>query len=419
MRPIALAYSRAGLDPSPVALQAAGSHTIDMYDVIGDFWGEGVHARGVSALLPAEGGDITVRINSPGGDAFEGAAVRSVLRAYAVEHKAKIRVEIHGLAASAASIVALAGDEIAIAPGAFVMIHEAWSFVIGEADQMRKEAGILDKINASMAKLYAERMGVSDDEARALMAEETWFTADEAVEAGFAHAVLEESVDTGEPNERASALLTRWSGVPDALRAVWETADGRALAMALDADPGEPESDEEDPDPDDDDLEDEDVDEEDPEDDEGEDEFGDVLEDSRDDWSTPEAALARFRGDATATIAALLDDVASLRAEEARLRAELDALESAQARAPIDGRIEALTTRGVITPGEASYLRGLDDPAPALALFENRAPLAQVEQSHARRKAALTVTPEMRRQYPAFVSDETILATEARFRGNP
>ncbi|BEN40789.1 hypothetical protein SMKC049_25810 [Serratia marcescens] len=123
-------------EPLPSALErwngglkaaASNDNSISVFDVIGqDYWGEGVTAKRIAgALRSMNGADVTVNINSPGGDMFEGLAIYNLLR----EYQGKVTVKVLGLAASAASIIAMAGDEIQIGRGAFLMIHNCWVVV--------------------------------------------------------------------------------------------------------------------------------------------------------------------------------------------------------------------------------------------------------------------------------------------------
>jgi ATP-dependent Clp protease protease subunit len=168
------------------ALKPEGVLELSVYEEIGEnFWtGGGVTALNVKEQLEsAKSYDrIAVRINSPGGDAFEGVAIRSVLRST----KKPIDVYIDGIAASAASILAMAGDTITMAPGSMMMIHDAWSMCVGNGEDMRKMADTLERVSASIAQVYAERTGMPVADVSALMDEETWMNAEQAVKAGFA-----------------------------------------------------------------------------------------------------------------------------------------------------------------------------------------------------------------------------------------
>lgn len=173
----------------------AGEATeILIYDVIGSYWME-TDAQSIATQIKSlDTDEIVVRINSPGGDAFDGIAIMNALRA----HSATVTVRVDGLAASAASVIAMAGDEIVMGEGAQMMIHEAWLYTSGSADYLRSEADRLDKMTDSITSLYARRAGGEFDEWRALVAAETWFTAEEAVAAGLADRVGTNEAESGE-----------------------------------------------------------------------------------------------------------------------------------------------------------------------------------------------------------------------------
>lgn len=161
---------------------ADGATVIDLYDEIGAY---GVSAKDMRARL-ADAGDVVLRINSPGGSVFDGIAMFNDL----VAHTGRIRVEIVGLAASAASLVAMAGDEIAIAENGFVMIHQAWTLAAGNASGLTEVAAVLVQVDQSLAATYAARSEQSVSAVASMMAAETWMTADAAIESGFADATL-------------------------------------------------------------------------------------------------------------------------------------------------------------------------------------------------------------------------------------
>jgi ATP-dependent protease ClpP protease subunit len=164
------------------------SATIDIFDVI-DSWGGwwGISAAEVDAALAKVGkvDTLYVRVNSPGGEATEGVAIANLLRA----HAATVNVTNYGLAASAASFIAIAGDSLSMAPGSLLMIHEAWNGMVGSADDFRAEAGVLDTMNESIAALYALKAGGGTAKWRALMKTETWYTPEAAVEIKLADKV--------------------------------------------------------------------------------------------------------------------------------------------------------------------------------------------------------------------------------------
>lgn len=185
---------------------ADGVTEIDLYDEIG-FWG--VTAKAMREKLKGAG-DVRLRINSPGGDVFDGIAMYNDL----VAHPGRVTVEIAGLAASAASIVAMAGEEIAIAESAFLMIHNAWGIVVGNRHDMRQVADVLEQIDAALAGVYVGRTGMDRDEVAALLDAETWLSGAAAVDAGFADAI------TGAADEpQARFDLTGFKNTPPALLA--------------------------------------------------------------------------------------------------------------------------------------------------------------------------------------------------------
>jgi len=162
--------------------------TISIFDVIGeDGWtGGGVTAKRISAALRSIGNrDVIVRINSPGGDMFEGIAIYNLLRT----HPAKVTVEVLGWAASAASIIAMAGDVIRMGLGSFMMVHNAWGLVIGNRHDLREAASLFDGFDAALADIYEARTGMARAEIERLMDAGTFMTAAQAVEYGFADAV--------------------------------------------------------------------------------------------------------------------------------------------------------------------------------------------------------------------------------------
>ena len=182
---------------------ADGDTTISMFDVIGeDGWsGGGVTASRISAALRSIGNkEITVRINSPGGDMFEGIATYNLLRA----HPAKVTVEVLGWAASAASVIAMAGDEIRMGLGSFMMVHNAWGVVIGNRHDMRDAATLFDQFDAAIADIYAARTRMKRADIEQLMDAETFMTAAQAVENGFADAINDAEIH---PETNASAPI--------------------------------------------------------------------------------------------------------------------------------------------------------------------------------------------------------------------
>jgi HK97 family phage major capsid protein/ATP-dependent Clp endopeptidase proteolytic subunit ClpP len=154
-----------------------------IYDEIGGF---GVSAKEfIKELNALEAERIDLRINSPGGVVFEGAAIYNALK----RHPAAITTYVDGLAASIASVVALAGEKVVMAENALFMIHNPWALCVGDAGEMRKTAEILDKVRSIIMNAYMEKSGMSEEELTAAMDAETWYSAREAMEVGFADEV--------------------------------------------------------------------------------------------------------------------------------------------------------------------------------------------------------------------------------------
>lgn len=190
--------------------------------------GAGVSARAVGAVTEIEvigeigfdvtvsafreklrgAGDVLLTINSPGGIATDGVAIFNS----ATSHAGHVRVEIIGIAASAASIIAMAGDEVAIASNAHLMIHRSWGLTIGNSVDHRESVELLERIDRSMAETYARRTGGDVGEILSLMDSTTWFTGEEAVEAGFADATIEDAAVS------AQFDLSVYGNAPAALR---------------------------------------------------------------------------------------------------------------------------------------------------------------------------------------------------------
>ncbi len=211
---------RAGLDwdaPSsaldrwaelPMAAEADAGATISIYDVIGEDWwtGEGFIAKRAAAALRGIGPNpVTVQINSPGGDMFEGVAIYNLLR----EHPAEVKVKVMGLAASAASVIAMAGDTIEMGVGTFLMIHNAWGVVVGNRNDFRAAAEMFDEFDGAMADIYVARTGQDRAEVAAMMDAERWLRAEEAMAKGFADATFDGPDETTPPAARADISARR------------------------------------------------------------------------------------------------------------------------------------------------------------------------------------------------------------------
>lgn len=189
--------------------------SISVYDVIGyDYWtGEGVTAKRIAGALRALGaGPVTVNINSPGGDLFEGLAIYNLLR----EHDGEVTVKILGVAASAASIIAMAGDTVQIARAGFLMIHNTWVMAVGNRNDLREYADTLEPFDRAMADIYAARTGQDAKAMAKLMDAETWIGGSDAIEQGFADELLP-SDQVEQKGGKASASAVR--RIESALRA--------------------------------------------------------------------------------------------------------------------------------------------------------------------------------------------------------
>lgn len=172
----------------PIAAEADEPNTISIYDVIGEDWwtGGGFTARRMAGALRAIGkNDVTVNVNSPGGDMFEGIAIYNLLR----EHNAKVTINVMGLAASAASIIAMAGDEINMGLGSFMMVHNAWGETVGNRHDFAQASDLFAGFDAALADIYEARTGMKRAEIEKLMDAETFMGPSDAVRNGFADAV--------------------------------------------------------------------------------------------------------------------------------------------------------------------------------------------------------------------------------------
>lgn len=165
-----------------------GVATLRLYDPIdswGGFWG--VSAKEFADALDEakDASEIQLHINSPGGEVFEAVAIMNQLRA----HPARVVATVDGVAASAASFIAASADELVMARNTELMIHDAWGICIGNAADMRDLAGVLDRLSNNIAEVYAEKSGGTLVDWRSAMIAESWYSADEAVEAGLADRV--------------------------------------------------------------------------------------------------------------------------------------------------------------------------------------------------------------------------------------
>lgn len=223
--------------PDIHAADDSDAATINIYDIIGeDFWtGEGMTGKIVSSILRKNKGKaITVNINSPGGSFFEGLAIYNLLK----EHDADVTVNVVGMAASAASVIAMAGKTIKVAEAGFLMIHNAWNCVCGNKSEMRDMADTLESFDDSMILLYAKKTGMAEKDIATMMDAETWISGTDAVEMGFATSTLD-SDNIAESDDEQAKYSTSLKEVDIALAKAGHTrSQRRGLLKDLTSTPG-------------------------------------------------------------------------------------------------------------------------------------------------------------------------------------
>lgn len=208
---IKLLESNRGRSQAPKALVTDGDETtIYLYDAIvaddvtAEWWG-GVSAQSLVPQIRAiNGGTINLRINSPGGDVFAAQAICQAIR----DTKAKVIAHIDGFAASAATVIATAADEIKISEGGMYMVHCGWTFAMGNAIEMRSTADLLDKVDSTICAQYSRKTGKSPEDVLAIMQAETWYTAQEAVDAKFIDSI------SASPKVKAGWDLSAYQNAP-------------------------------------------------------------------------------------------------------------------------------------------------------------------------------------------------------------
>lgn len=193
----------AGYTPAPLngySIKAKGNSKAEIliYEDVGEGWLGGIGAKRFAEDLRDMGTltEINVRINSAGGSVFDGIAIYNTLR----KNGARVIVDIDGLAASIASIIAMAGDEIRMADNATMMVHNPWGVFAGDAQSLREQADLLDKVRGQLVTTYANQATVDQATIERLMDAETWMTADEALEHGFIHSVTSEMKMAAHPD---------------------------------------------------------------------------------------------------------------------------------------------------------------------------------------------------------------------------
>ncbi len=197
--------------PTSVLRATAGGKRVlelTIYGEIDDLWGIGPTAVGRALKEAGEVDAIEVRLNSPGGYVFDGIAIYNLLRGAGVP----VTVVVDGWAASAASVVMMAGDRIEMGEGTMAMIHNAWTIAVGNAQDLLEVAAVLEKIDGEAAGIYQRRSGNEIELIREWMNAETWFTAAEAVDAGLADEAI-----AGDGKEKERALAAAEVGI----RAGW------------------------------------------------------------------------------------------------------------------------------------------------------------------------------------------------------
>ena len=188
----------------PVKGDIIDNDTAEFYD----FWGMNNYCspnQVESALQNANHQSVTVEIASNGGDVFAGSEIYSLLKGYDND----VMVNIVGLAASAASVIAMAGDTVKIAPTAQIMIHKAWTDSQGNADDLEHQANVLGTIDQSIASAYEKKTGMNQDELLQMMSNETWLTAKDAVDKGFADEIMFEYEQTPVFNSTEKPVVSK------------------------------------------------------------------------------------------------------------------------------------------------------------------------------------------------------------------
>lgn len=184
-----------------------GGSPVASISIYGDIGSWGISASMfVEELKAVDAPEIWLSINSPGGEVFDGLAIHSALRS----HRAKVTVQVDSLAASIASVIAMAGDRIIATPHSQFMVHDAQGVACGDPEEMREYADFLDRQSDNIASVYAERAGGTVKQWRARMKATTWYFADEAVEAGLADEVAQPQRMSPEEEEQARTVAAAW-----------------------------------------------------------------------------------------------------------------------------------------------------------------------------------------------------------------
>lgn len=219
----------------PQAAQSDDPATITIFETIGEDWwtGGGFTAKRTSAALRSIGNNpVTVNINSPGGDMFEGIAIYNLLAA----HPAQVTINVMGIAASAASIIAMAGDTIGMGVGSFIMIHNAWGVVIGNRHDLGEASTLFGGFDSALADIYEARTTAKRADIVAMMDGETFMGPTDAIKHGFADQLIE--VAGGDPaaaNAMDRGLMARRQTEAALARSGFSRSDRQQMIAALGA----------------------------------------------------------------------------------------------------------------------------------------------------------------------------------------
>lgn len=214
------------LSPPTVMDAAKDEATVYLYDAIGAWWGIDPKTW-VPEFAAIKAKTIHLRINSPGGSVFDAETIRTAI----AQHSSTVIAHVDGMAASAATSVAVAADEVEMSSGAMFMIHNAWGWAMGGAKEMRDYADLLEKINGNIRAEYGRKTGKGEDELKDLMDAETWFTAAEALEHGFVDRIFS-AADSDEDDDANNAAATVAPGVNVASGEADKARRERALLLA-------------------------------------------------------------------------------------------------------------------------------------------------------------------------------------------
>ncbi|OXS66085.1 phage tail protein [Lysinibacillus sp. KCTC 33748] len=203
-----------------------GITELTIYGDIGESWyWDSTSAVDVdNALKNAGNNDIVVHLNSPGGSAFDGIAIYNRLK----NHEGKVTIHVDGWACSAASVIAMAGDEVIMGAGAMLMIHEASNIVWGSKNDFRKQADLLEKLEDGIIDIYMQKANISREEIRQKVDDETWFSANDALEIGFATSTATSS--TVEDNTEVEQLKAQMQTMQNELNKLKNTEPVKPVA---------------------------------------------------------------------------------------------------------------------------------------------------------------------------------------------